>query len=144
MGEYEGNGFKFIGRLRPRFYKMNIDLRKDILEASLEIEDLLSKLLITLLRIKKSDDKSKIKTLGHTGSPLSFRTKVDLLYDIDIFNKTQYTHFILFMEIRNQFIHNLDADSFDVVMPRVNKPSMLSTFLTEEETAKFPTDKLIS
>ncbi|MFC0878953.1 hypothetical protein ACE01N_20330 [Saccharicrinis sp. FJH2] len=87
---------------------MNKELRSDILEKSLEIEYQLSKIIKEIIRVPKTDT----KTLGNQSSSLTFKTKVDLIYDLDRINKDEYNLLILFMEIRNQFIHNLQADSF--------------------------------
>lgn len=86
---------------------MNIELRKDILAKSLTLEDALNILLAILFRFSKNTS----KTLGHTSSSLSFKTKADLLYDLGRLNDQQYKALIIFMEIRNQLIHNLDCDS---------------------------------
>lgn len=60
-----------------------------------------------LIRIKKNP-----KTLGNQGSSLSFKTKIDLLYDLDDISKEEYSRFINFMEVRNQFAHNAHCNSF--------------------------------
>lgn len=111
---------------------MNLDLRKEILKASLEIEAKLSEILMQLLDIKQTDNKS----LGYKGSALSLKSKVDLLYDINKIEKKSYDKLIMFMEIRNQFIHNLDANTFEVVLSRINKKNKLIKFSKEYRTSK--------
>ena len=106
---------------------MNLELRTEILKDSLEIEAKLSKLLMILLDIKENDNKS----LGHKGSALSLKSKVDLLYDINKINKDLYNKLIMFMEIRNQFIHNIDSDSFKIVLKRIGKEKKLISLLDE-------------
>lgn len=96
---------------------MNIELRKDILEKSLTLEDALSRLLAILFRFSKDNS----KTLGHKSSSLSFKTKADLLNDLGRLNDEQYRALIMFMEIRNQLIHNLDSDSLMKAVQRCNK-----------------------
>ncbi|MEH1009549.1 hypothetical protein VDP25_17555 [Winogradskyella sp. ECml5-4] len=91
--------------------KKSNNIRLFILNKSLEIEDLLSKILKEIIRIPKSDS----KTLSNKSSSLSFKTKADLLYDLDRINKEEYNLLILFMEIRNQFIHNIEATTFEKV-----------------------------
>lgn len=80
-------------------------------------------MLIEIIRIPKTDS----KTLSNKSSSLSFKTKVDLLYDLDRINKEEYNLLILFMEIRNQFIHNIEATSFEKVFEIIgnNKKSKI-------------------
>lgn len=96
---------------------MNIEKRKIILETSLIIENLLSDILMNMMEIKDSNNKS----LSHKTSALSFKNKTDLLYDIDKIDKKLYDRLVMFMEIRNQFIHNLSSDSYEIVLDRVQK-----------------------
>ena len=86
----------------------NIALRSSILLCSIREENEVSKALKYLLRTVKDGS----KTLGNKSSSLSFKTKVDLLSDIGDLDKTEYDRLILFMEIRNQFIHNPECNSF--------------------------------
>ncbi len=87
---------------------MRIESRINVLTKSLEIENALSDVIKAIIKIPKIDT----KTLGNQSSSLSFKTKADLLYDLNRISKEEYNRLILFMEIRNQFIHNIDADSF--------------------------------
>ena len=103
---------------------MNLKLKSEILDKSINIETYLSKILMTLLGIKKLDNRA----LGYKGTALSFKSKADLLYDIDKISKKLYSNLIMFMEIRNQFIHNFDTDSFQIVLDRVNKKTKILEF----------------
>lgn len=107
---------------------MNIELKSKILKESITVEDLLSNILMTMLDIEEPDNKS----LGYRGTALSFKSKVDLLFDIQKIDKTLYSDLIMFMEIRNQFIHNIDADSFETVVDRIDKRKKLLAFYKEE------------
>jgi hypothetical protein len=100
---------------------MNTVLRTKILIISLDLEDALSNLLIALMNIRKPDK----KTLGNKSSSISFKNKVDFLYDLDRISKEDYNKLILFMEIRNQFIHNKEADSFQFVLSQIEKMNSL-------------------
>lgn len=118
---------------------MNIEIRKFILLESLKIEDSISKVLRELLEIEENDNKS----LGFKGSALSFKNKVDILLDIGHITKEKYGEFIMFMEIRNQFIHNIDSNSFKIVLDRVNKKkkllgidSNLESFVKKDKNGK--------
>lgn len=87
---------------------MNLELRTDVLSKSLDIENRLSDIIKQIIHVPKPET----KTLGNQSSALSFKTKADLLYDLDRIDKEDYNLLLLFMEIRNQFIHNIEADSF--------------------------------
>ena len=100
---------------------MNIEIRKEILEQSLILEDLLSTNLQYLFEI----DTNESKTLGFKGSALSFKNKVDLLVDIGKISDKDYPNFIMFMEVRNQFIHNADSNNFEIVLKRIKKKNKL-------------------
>jgi hypothetical protein len=96
---------------------MNLEVRTTVLEHSLKLENALNKILIGIIDVKSSDP----KTLGHKSSALSFSSKANLLYDLEKITKEEYSLLFCFMEIRNQFIHNLDSDSFTKVVERINK-----------------------
>lgn len=88
---------------------MNIKLRSDILSKSLVLENLLSGILSVILNFPK--EKSKSKSLGYTGNALSFKAKTDLLNDLQKLKPQEYNDLLMFMEIRNKLIHNLDIDT---------------------------------
>ena len=115
------------------------------MDKSLEIENILSTILIQLFRIPKTD----LKTLSNKSSAISFKTKVDLLYDLDRISKEHYNLLLLFMEIRNQFIHNIEATSFTKVfeilgIDRRNRILKLDSQLVDNyKTAEKINDDLI-
>ncbi|TDN93387.1 hypothetical protein DET49_104113 [Salegentibacter sp. 24] len=111
---------------------MNIKLKSEILEKSIHIESYLSQILMRLLDIENLNN----KTFGTKGSALSFKSKADLLYDIKKIDKNLYNDLILFMEIRNQFIHNLDTNSFETVNSRINKKTRLLQLYDEFDKHK--------
>lgn len=86
----------------------NQPLRSSILICSIRCEEAASDALRNLLRTVKPDS----KTLSSKSSSLSFKNKIDLLYDIDDIDKDDYGLLLKFMEIRNQFIHNPNCNSF--------------------------------
>ncbi len=104
-----------------------------VLNRSLEIESKLSEILKYLLGLEKEDDN---KSLGFKGSALSLKAKVDLLFDINKIEKDLYKELILFMEIRNQFVHNLDSRTFEVVTKRINKQKKILDIF--EKNKKLP------
>jgi len=80
-----------------------------IMESSLKIERNLSILLSNLLVINDIDSS---KTLGNKSSALSFNQKADLLLDTDFISENDRKKFQLFMELRNQFAHNKNCETF--------------------------------
>lgn len=84
--------------------------RSEVLEYSLMIENLSSFFLSGLLDIS---DYKKSKSLGNTGSSLSFNQKVELLIDIQALDSKEKSKYMAFMSIRNQFMHNIDANSYE-------------------------------
>lgn len=89
--------------------EINIELRKEILEIALNIEKMVSDLLILYLNIEKEDRKA----ISNKSSSLSFKNKIDLLFDLEVFSKDEYSKLLLIMEFRNQFLHNYDCNSFE-------------------------------
>lgn len=88
---------------------LNIELRKEILEISLNLENMISELLILYLNIEREERKA----ITNKGSNLSFKNKIDLLYDLDVLAKDEHSNLLLMMEFRNQFLHNYQCNSFD-------------------------------
>lgn len=86
----------------------NSALRSSILICSIRVEEMASETLKNMLRIVKPDS----KVLGNRSSSLSFKNKIDLLYDLEDLSTKDYAHQVKFMEIRNQFIHNPYCNSF--------------------------------
>lgn len=89
---------------------IGLEKRKEVLATSLIIEGLTSAFLASLLGIKNH---SKTKPFGNTTSALSFSHKIDLLTEIGALAKENRSKFQVFMEIRNQFIHNLSATTYE-------------------------------
>ncbi|EHQ27539.1 hypothetical protein [Mucilaginibacter paludis] len=87
---------------------LNMPLRTKILEMALNIEDAMTNILLTYLQI----DKEGTKTMGNKSTSLSFRNKIDLLFDLDVLTKAENEQFLLLMEFRNQFLHNIHCASF--------------------------------
>jgi hypothetical protein len=86
----------------------NMALRSSVISKVLRLEQTSSSALRAVFRIFKPNS----KTLGNTSSALSFKAKIDILYDLEELELTSYNHLIKLMEIRNQFAHNPNAISF--------------------------------
>ena len=104
--------------------KYNIKLRSNILFASIRVEEAAGHVIKLLLRTVKEDS----KTLGNKSSSLSFKNKIDLLYDIEDISKDNYNNCLKFAEIRNQFIHNPSCNSFSALE---NENKNLLNFLSK-------------
>jgi hypothetical protein len=87
---------------------LNLDLRIEVLSNALSLEDSVNSILLIYLAI----DKKERKAISNKSGNLSFKNKIDLLFDLDILNKDEYDCFLLLMEYRNQFMHNIDCISF--------------------------------
>jgi hypothetical protein len=88
---------------------MNIELRGEVLEKALILEDAVNKLVLLYLGIKKEDRRA----IGHKSGTLTYKSLIDLLYDIDIVDKQEYDALLLLMVVRNQFMHNRACNSFE-------------------------------
>lgn len=89
---------------------IGLEVRKEVLSTSLLVEGLASAFLSSLLGIK---DYTNSRTLGNKGGSLSFNQKIDLLIEIGALSKADRNKFQSFMEIRNQFVHNLSATTYE-------------------------------
>lgn len=78
------------------------------------------------------------KTLGSNSSSLSFKNKIDLLYDIGDLDLEDYNNLIKFMEIRNQLIHNPYCNSFTDLAKEAPKTT---NFLKNKFHNAIPTDE---
>jgi hypothetical protein len=85
-----------------------VKVRNKVLSHSLRLDKLISIMLGELLGI----DSTTTITLGNKSSALPFKSKVELLVDIGALDKIDKNKLIKFMEIRNQFAHNISAESF--------------------------------
>lgn len=86
----------------------NMALRSAVISKVLRLEQTSSSALRAIFRMFKQDS----KTLGNSSSALPFKSKIDLLFDLEELEKAEYAHLLKLMEIRNQFAHNPNAVSF--------------------------------
>ncbi|WP_103072173.1 hypothetical protein [Aquimarina sediminis] len=130
-----------------KWTSLNMELRSFVISRVLRLEQTSSSLMKTILRLFKDD----LKTLGNKSSALSFKSKIDLLYDLEEIDKTYYNHLLKLMEIRNQFAHNHNAvtfESLDEINPDINKyltkhqEDGLDENLPREEKLKITFNKL--
>jgi hypothetical protein len=88
--------------------KGNKDPKIEILNKALLMEVLASEFLASLLNINIATS----KTLGNSSESFSFDQKIKLLIDIDAIPKDSKEKFRTFMMIRNQFMHNIEANNY--------------------------------
>lgn len=88
---------------------LNTQLRIEILDIALNLEQNVNTLLLVLLSIENP----KRKAITNKSGNLSFKNKIDLLFDLDILNSNEHRSLLLLMEFRNQFLHNIECDSFE-------------------------------
>ncbi|KQC28634.1 hypothetical protein [Flagellimonas eckloniae] len=103
-----------------KWTNLNMELRSYVISRVLRLEQSSTSLIKSILRFLKED----LKSLGHKSGALSFKSRIDLLYDLEELDKTYYSHLLKLMEIRNQFAHNHNAVSFeslDEFNPQLNK-----------------------
>ena len=96
--------------------EINIEVRSEILEYSLIIEGAINSLLLTYLGVT---GKSNTKLFGNKAG-ISFKSKIDLLYDIDVLSKKEHSDLELQMIFRNKFIHMLECNSFLFVLNQLD------------------------
>ena len=98
---------------------VNINNRIYVLQTALLIEKLTTIFLATLL-----DAKEYINGKSFNGSSaLSFNQKINLLIDLGALQDDERAKFQKFMEIRNQFMHDLEADTYQNCISRIKGAS---------------------
>lgn len=106
--------------------KYNFENRIIVLELSVTIEDILSLLLSIILNI---NNRQNSLSLGTRSSALGFNSKTNLLIDMDYLEKNSKWKFQKFMEIRNQFAHNIKVETFEQCFLIVEgKDKLLKTY----------------
>lgn len=78
------------------------------MDIALNLEQNVNSLLLNLLSIENP----RRKAITNKSGNLSFRNKIDLLFDLDVLNSEEHKKLLLLMEFRNQFLHNIDCNSF--------------------------------
>ncbi|MES1159385.1 MAG: hypothetical protein ABUM51_01385 [Bacteroidota bacterium] len=89
---------------------LGLEKRKDILGIALTIEGLTSGFIAALLGI---EDPENSRTLGNKSSALTFNQKIDLLIDLGAMSDETRSKYSTFMEIRSQFMHNIEASTYE-------------------------------
>lgn len=96
---------------------LNLELRSQILEYSLNIEKEINNLLLLFLKIYT--DEKNTRLFGYRPG-ITFKNKIDLLFDLQILSKEENYHFELLMIFRNKFLHDIDCNSFNLVFEQLD------------------------
>ncbi|WP_291147051.1 hypothetical protein [Flavobacterium sp. UBA7680] len=92
---------------------LNLEVRSQVLYYSLNTESYINTLLLSYLGI--TDDKNSTKNFGNKAG-ISFKNKLDLLYDINVFTKDEYLSIDLLMIFRNRFLHDIDSNTYTNIL----------------------------
>ena len=112
---------------------INLKLRSEILEFSLTLEEDVNSLLLLSLGI--FDDCNTTRLFGKKAS-ITFKNKIDLLYDIDILSKEENSDLELLMIFRNKFLHDIKCNSFLSIIEQLDNgiKNMFKTHLNKGES----------
>jgi hypothetical protein len=126
---------------------LGMRLRNEVLVASLYVEKMTSTFLAKILGI---EDVKNSRLLGNKSGCLSFNQKVDLLIELGAISVKDRNKFQAFMEIRNQFMHNLSASTYEKCFSFTNGTDrfLLKTYpqlktLSKEEALRNSAGELI-
>lgn len=95
---------------------INLKTRTSVLQYSLEIENHINTLLLGHLGII---EKKATKNFGNKAG-ISFKSKIDLLYDIEVLNSEEHKNLELLMNFRNKFLHDIDSTSFTHILENID------------------------
>lgn len=111
--------------------ELNLNLRSEILEYSLILENAINGLL--LLNLGIFDGGKETRLFGNKAS-ISFKNKIDLLYDINVLNKEENSELELLMIFRNKFLHDINCNSFQSVIEQLDNgiKNRFKVFLNEK------------
>lgn len=108
---------------------LNIATRSEVLEIALSIEEAINNLLSIFLEVSVD----KPRAITHRSSSLSFKNKIDLLFDMGVLETECHGPFLLLMEFRNQFMHNSKCNSFVIASELLNREKQLLAYLGDKE-----------
>ncbi len=112
---------------------INLNLRSQILECSLNIEDAVD--IVIVLSSGITDKNVKTRLFGKKPS-ITFKNKIDLLFDLQLLSKEDNFNLDLLMIFRNKFMHDINCNSFNSVFQIVDNSikNKFKAFLNDDET----------
>lgn len=96
---------------------IDVENRLTVLKFSLNLEMLASRVLSYLLNVEEFKNSY---SLGNKSSSLSFNQKINLLIDNKSITKEEKKKLVAFASIRNQFMHNIAADTFTKAFEQID------------------------
>jgi len=111
-------------------FEINLELRTGVLEKALYLEAEMNKLLALFLNVQTVKE---TRTFSNKSTSLSFKNKIDLLFDLAVLNKEENDQLLLLMQFRNQFLHNIHCSSFSIAVDLIKGSSKhLSKFVVDK------------
>lgn len=104
--------------------ELDMDVRLDVLNSALILERDINNILIELFNLSKDET----KVFSYSSNNFSFQQKILLLKDLKHLSSSDYSSLDLFMQFRNQFMHNYYANSFEYVVKVINRKNELLKF----------------
>ena len=95
----------------------NLELRTKALTYSLELEDSINTLLLMNLGIFDGGKKTR---LFSNKSSISYKNKIDLLFDIEVLSKEENADLELLSIFRNKLLHDVESDSMLTVLSNLD------------------------
>ena len=100
---------------------MNMSFRSMVLECAIQIEKLITELIMLYLDV--TDD--NLKAFGNDSSNIAFSDKLNILLDIGVFRDKKkkalkiYNQCVLVSQIRNKVVHVYDCNTFISTMKMI-------------------------
>jgi len=112
------------------------DARNTVINYGVTIEKYISMHLAFLLDI---NDYQTSTSFGNTSNALSLQQKLNLFCDLGYVEKEEKKKLILFFEVRNQFAHNYQCNTFEYAIKKIKKSNNRIDVgeLTEESCKSF-------
>lgn len=93
--------------------ELNLELRTEILRFSLHLEEGVNNLLLLNIGIL---DGGKVTRLFGNKAGINFKNKIDFLYDIEVFTKSENFEMELLSVFRNKLLHDISYNSLLLVL----------------------------
>lgn len=121
---------------------INLETRTKVLEYSLNLESHINSLLLGHLEIL---DKTRTKNFGNKAG-ISFKSKIDLLYDINVIDIEEHKNLELLMNLRNKFLHDIECNSFTKLLEGIDNgiKNRFKNFVEKKEESEASYEKACS
>lgn len=109
------------------------DARNTVINYGVTVEKYMSMFLAFLLDI---NDYQSSTSFGNTQNALSLQQKLHLFNDLGYIEKEEKTRLKLFFEIRNQFAHNHQCNTFEYAIKKAKKNNSIKIIELTEDNCK--------